>query len=80
MEALVTDHMLWILAFPDLVAFGSWSMELGDMKIYLNAWRVVIFSYNIDYLSSDILRPKFRCVEGHSMDLLHCKYNLSTGK
>jgi hypothetical protein len=36
-EAVVTDFMPWIRALPDRVAFGSFSTELGDVKICLNA-------------------------------------------
>ena len=34
-EAGVTRVIPWIRAFPDRVAFGSFSTELGDVKTYL---------------------------------------------
>lgn len=37
MDAGVTFVIPWILAFPDLVARGSLSTELGEVKINLNA-------------------------------------------
>lgn len=37
MEPRVTLVMPWIRAFPDLVALGSFSTELGDVKICLKA-------------------------------------------
>ena len=33
----VTHLIPWSLAFPDLVAFGSLSTELGDVKTCLKA-------------------------------------------
>lgn len=44
-DGIVTDVMPCIRAFPDRVAFGSLSTELGDVKICLNAfYREVISS------------------------------------
>lgn len=39
-EAMVTDVMPWIRAFPERVALGSLSTELGEVKICLNPFRV----------------------------------------
>jgi len=37
MDGAVTWVMPWMRAFPDRVAFGSFSTELGDVKICLYA-------------------------------------------
>jgi hypothetical protein len=37
MEAIVTVVMPWMRALPDCVALTSFSTELGDVKICLNA-------------------------------------------
>jgi hypothetical protein len=38
MEAMVTCFIPWMRALPDRVALGSFSTELGDVKICLYAW------------------------------------------
>jgi hypothetical protein len=38
----VTHVMPWIRALPDLVAFTSFSTELGEVKICLKAWGNVV--------------------------------------
>jgi hypothetical protein len=37
MEAFVTRVIPWIRALPDLVAFASFSTELGEVKMNLKA-------------------------------------------
>ena len=37
MEAIVTWVILWMCALPDRIAFGSFSTELGDVKMCLYA-------------------------------------------
>jgi hypothetical protein len=37
MDAIVTEVIPCIRAFPDLVALGSFPTELGDVKMCLNA-------------------------------------------
>jgi hypothetical protein len=39
-EALVTFVIPWMRAFPDRVAFGSFS--LGDVKMCLYAWNIFV--------------------------------------
>ena len=40
-EAVVAQVILCIWAFPDLIAFTSFSTELGDVKICLNAYELM---------------------------------------
>jgi hypothetical protein len=46
MDAGVAEAILWIRAFPDLVALGSTkSMELGDVKMCLYTYRISVGLY-----------------------------------
>lgn len=50
-DGIVTDDMPCIRAFPDRVAFGSLSTELGDVNICLNAFYSEVISSDTRHMA-----------------------------
>ena len=70
-EALVTECMPWICAFPDHVALGSWSTELGKVKMCLYTFfcKAQCMNNKITY-NHHSRKQEGHCGEGHSCYIL----------